>query len=106
MSDSGHRCADNVPALLAYSPHATRPESQVPTHPATRAALHVAGRSGAAGPLHPAPLHGERGGADLHSAGSLRQEVLPGAGLLDGAAHDHAGPAQDGEEHRAGAPFQ
>lgn len=79
---------------------------QVSTHPAPGAAVHVAGGQQAAGPINPAALHGERGDADLHTAGSLRKTVLSGTGVLDRAAHDHARAAQDGAKHGARAALQ
>lgn len=105
-SNPEQRRQDNVLALLSRSADAGRPQGLVHARPAAGAALSAAGRRGAAGPVHPAALHGERGAADRHGAGSLRQAVLPGAGLLDGAAQHHAGPAQAGEKHAAGDALQ
>lgn len=105
-SNPGHRRADNVPALLPRPANAGHPQRQVPTHPPAGAAVHAASQPGAAGALHPAALHGEGSGADLREAGSVRKEVLPGAGLLDGASHDQPGPPQDGEKQRASAALQ
>lgn len=105
-SNPGHRRPDHVPAFVLHPADSSCPKRQVSSHPAAGAALHVAARPGAAGALHPAALHGERSGADLHAAGSLREEILPGPDLLDRAAHYLPEPEQDGEEHGAGAALQ
>lgn len=102
-SDQQLRRSYNVHSFLLHASHSGGPEQQVSTHPAAGAAVHAASRRRASGALHPAALYGERNRPDLHAAGSVRQEVLPGPDLLDGAAHDHVGPTQDGEEHRPGA---